>query len=119
VTSIGQYALINCTGMSAVWVDAANPSYSSDANGILFNKDKTKLLCCPDAYTGEYTIPDSVTTIGNYAFSGCGSLTGVTLPDGITSISEAAFYGCGSLTSIKIPVSVTSIGKYAFKTVVA
>jgi len=115
VTSIGQYALINCTGMSAVWVDAANPSYSSDANGILFNKDKTKLLCCPDAYTGEYTIPDSVTTIGNYAFSGCGSLTGVTLPDGITSISEAAFYGCGSLTSIKIPVSVTSIGKYAFK----
>ena len=59
-------------------------------------------------------IPNSVTSIGDYAFYYCRSLTSVTIPDSVTSIGEFAFFGCSSLTSITIPDSVTSIGSYAF-----
>ena len=60
------------------------------------------------------TIPDSVTSIGSYAFYGCTSLTNMTIPDSVTSIGSYAFYGCTSLTSVTIPDSVTSIGNSAF-----
>ena len=61
------------------------------------------------------TIPNSVTDIGNYAFSSCAGLTSITIPDSVTSIGNGAFQYCTSLTSMTIPDSVTSIGKYAFK----
>ena len=60
------------------------------------------------------TIPDSVTSIEWYAFQGCTSLTSITIPNSVTSIGDLAFDGCTSLTSITIPDSVTSIGKSAF-----
>ncbi|MBR7032036.1 MAG: leucine-rich repeat protein [Clostridia bacterium] len=60
------------------------------------------------------TIPDSVTSIGQSAFSGCASLTSVTIGDSVTSIGYSAFSDCTSLTSVTIPDSVTSIGSYAF-----
>ena len=60
------------------------------------------------------TLPDSVTSIGNYAFSCCSGLTSMTIPDSVTSIGDFAFDGCSGLTSITIPDSVTSIGNYAF-----
>ncbi|MBP3761494.1 MAG: leucine-rich repeat protein, partial [Ruminococcus sp.] len=59
-------------------------------------------------------IPDSVTSIGEYAFFGCSSLTKIEIPDSVTSIGEYAFFGCSSLTEIKVPDSVTSIGYGAF-----
>ena len=60
------------------------------------------------------SIPDSVTSIGNSAFSWCSSLTSISIPDSVTSIGDNVFYGCKSLTSISIPDSVTSIGNQAF-----
>ena len=60
------------------------------------------------------TIPDSVTTIGNWAFDDCNSLTSVTIPDSVTTIGNNAFEWCESLTSVTIPDSVTTIGKAAF-----
>ena len=60
------------------------------------------------------TIPDSVTSIGYGAFSGSTNLTSITIPDSVTSIGGSAFSGCSSLTSITIPDSVTSIGDGAF-----
>ncbi len=63
---------------------------------------------------GKVVIPDSVTSIGERAFSYCKGLTSITMPNSVTSIAEYAFFGCESLTSITIPNSVTSIGDYAF-----
>ena len=60
------------------------------------------------------TVPNSVTSIGTYAFQGCSSLSSVTIPNNVTSIEAGAFSGCSSLTSVTIPNSVTSIGDYAF-----
>ena len=76
-----------------------------------------------DEYSGSIAIPDtvtyegvnySVTSIEDYAFYGCSSLTDITIPEGVTSIGNGAFYLCSSLKSINIPESVTSIGGYAF-----
>ena len=60
------------------------------------------------------TIPDSVTFIGNHAFSDCSNLTSVTIPNSVTSIGNFAYYSCSSLTSVTIPDSVTGIGSMAF-----
>ena len=114
VTTIGNRVFDNCNSLSGIWVQEGNEVYSSDTNGILFNKDKTQLLQCPDGYYGAYTIPDSVTTIGNEAFCYCKALTSITIPDGVTSIGDYAFYYCSKLTSTTIPDSVTTIGDYVF-----
>ncbi len=60
------------------------------------------------------TIPNSVTSIGDYAFYRCTSLTSITIPDSVTTIGKNAFNGCSSLTSVTIPCRVTSIGLQAF-----
>ena len=114
VTSIGDGAFEDCYGLTGIWVDSNNATYASDNNGVLFNKNKTSLICCPAGYSGAYTIPSSVTNIGNYAFFSCSSLTSITIPSGVTSIGEYTFWNCSSLTSITIPLSVTSIGYRAF-----
>ena len=67
----------------------------------------------PAGFT-EYTIPNNVTSIGEWAFRDCSSLTSITIPDSVTSIGEYAFCGCSSLESINIPDGVTSIGVVAF-----
>ncbi|WP_278863680.1 leucine-rich repeat protein [Leyella stercorea] len=80
---------------------------------VLFNKDKTTLI----AYRSKeknYIIPNSVTNIGNAAFSGCSSLTKINIPNSVTNIGNEAFECCRSLTKINIPNSVTNIGKRAF-----
>ena len=64
---------------------------------------------------GVITFDSDVTTIGNYAFYGCDSLTSVTIGDSVTTIGGSTFYNCTSLTSVNIPDSVTSIGNYAFR----
>jgi len=133
VTSIGQWAFVGCTGLtsitipnsvtSIVWsfagctgltsinVDLNNPNYTSQ-DGILYNKTKTQLISYPSA-SGNITIPNSVTSIGNGAFSLCTGLTNITIPNSVTSIGDWAF-DCTGLTSITIPNSVTSIGDWAF-----
>ena len=99
VTSIGRGAFSSCASLTGIWVAEGNSHYVSDASGVLFDKDKTTLVQCPGAFA-VYTIPGSVTSIGDDAFSGCASLTSVTIPDGVTSIGNYAFSCCGSLTDV-------------------
>ena len=114
VTSIENYAFSNCTSLNSINVDKDNQSYSSE-DGILFDKEKKKLITYPAGKKEkEYNIPSSVTSIGAGTFYGCRSLTRIEIPSSITSIGGWAFSGCTSLTSIEIPSSVTSIGGYAF-----
>ncbi len=114
VTEIGSYAFYGCTGLTSIEVNADNPNYSS-LDGILYNKDKTKLITYPGGKQGYFAILESVTEIGSSAFYGCTGLTSVTIPESVTDIGDDAFRDCTGLTSITIPKSVTSIDDYAFK----
>jgi hypothetical protein len=80
-------------------VDTNNSLYSS-VNGVLFDKSQFTLLEYPGGLAGSYTIPGTVTSIGDYAFDGCANLTGVTIPNSVTDIGEFAFGGCTSLSSV-------------------
>ena len=112
VTFIGDKAF-SCSRLENINVDSENDNFSS-LDGILYNKDVTNLICCPEAKT-SVTIPNSVTSIGASAFYECRSLTSVTIPNSVTSIGASAFYECRSLTSVTIPNSVTSIGNSTFR----
>lgn len=115
VTTIGDNAFYYCTSLTGVWVSENNSAYSSDENGILFDKNKTALLLVPGTVSGSYTVPNGVTAIGTYAFYNCRSnLIDVTLPDSLTAIGEGAFYGCTGLTVVTIPEGVTTVGAKAF-----
>ena len=113
VTSIGDRTFYDCSSLTSIEVDENN-EYYCDIDGVLFTKDKKTLVAYPAGGAITYAIPDSVTSIGNWAFSNCGSLTSVTIPDSVTSIGNYAFYNCSSLTRVTIPDSVTSIGNSAF-----
>ncbi len=112
VTSIGDQAFGGCTSLTTITVDALNSFYRS-VDGILFSRSQTMLITCPGGKTGSYTIPNSVTAIGEWAFSGCTNLTSVTIPNSVISIGGRAFAN-SRLTYVMIPDSVTAIGEWAF-----
>jgi hypothetical protein len=114
VTSIGDWAFHGCDSLKAIRVSPKNRQYQ-DRDGVLFTKDGKTLHSYPAGKTrAAYTIPSSVTSIGDAAFCGCTSLTVVTIPNSVTSIGVRAFEGCTGLTAVTIPDSVTSIGEWAF-----
>jgi hypothetical protein len=113
VTSIASNAFISCTSLTQITVSPQNSTYSS-INGVLFDKSQDTLIQCPEGITGSYTIPNSVTTVGDEAFFNCAGLTAVTIPNTVTSIGEGAFSDCTLLTSVTIPSSITTIADGTF-----
>ena len=135
VTSIGDAAFGRCSGLTSIKVAAGNTKYDSrdNCNAIIKTASNTLVAGCKtttignsvtsigeDAFSGcdgltSITIPNSVTSsIGNWAFRGCDGLTSISIGNSVTSIGDQAFAHCTGLTSINIPNSVTSIGVRAF-----
>ena len=113
VTSIGINPWAVCGGdsgaLSSISVESGNNYYHISGGCLIETASNTLITGIVDGI-----ISDGVTSIGNYAFSGCSGLTSITIPSSVTSIGNHAFYSCSGLTSITIPSSVTSIGNYAF-----
>ena len=140
VTSIGYYAFYNCSELANIFYTGTIADWCAIdglSNLMCYGKEDKSLYIQEKKVEGELTIPDGVTSIGYYAFSGCSGLrsisipttvtsieagvfqdctglTSITIPDNVTSIGDYAFYGCSGLTSITIPDNITSIGDYAF-----
>ena len=104
VTSIGDEAFYGCTGLTSIKVAAGNTKYDSrdNCNAIIETASNTLVVGCKAT-----TIPNSVTSIRYWAFSGCTGLTSITIPNSVTTIGSAAFYGCTGLTSIKVEAGNT------------
>ena len=133
VTSIGDRAFSSCTSLKYISIPKSviglNGNPFADWNGklqclspnfineddILFNKDKNKIISFRNQNIESYVIPSSVTSIGDWAFSGCSSLSKIVIPSCVTSIGNGAFSDCCSLSKIVIPSSVTSLGNRAFE----
>ena len=97
VTSIGDDAFYNCSGLTS-------PVYNAHC-----------FVYMPSSYKGVYVIPEGIKQIEGYAFYNCSGLTSVTIPNSVTLIEYSAFEGCSGLTSITIPNSVKGIESGAFK----
>ena len=108
VTSIGNYVFNGCSSLTAFY-----GKFASADNRCLIIIDGVLSCFAPKGLT-EYTIPNSINEIGEYAFFGCKSLTSIIIPDSVTSIGDYAFEGCSSLTSVNIPDSVTEIRYQTF-----
>ena len=114
-TSIGDEAFRCCTSLTRITVSDENTAYKS-VDGNLYSKDgKTLIQYAIGKTATNIVIPDSVTLIDAYVFSGCESLTNITIPNSVTSIGDYAFSECPSLTSVTIGNSVESIGSGVFQ----
>ena len=136
VTSLGRYAFYGCsmdsifiaTSVSHIRFNTFNNCYNlqnfevaednpvfCSVEGVLFNKNRTKIVRFPRGRGGEYVIPKGVTIVGDGAFNGCNSVTNISIPEGVTSFGIAAFFAC-SMTSVIIPSTVAHIDTVAFGT---
>ena len=111
VTQINTNPVAGCSSLTLLTVEEGNTNYDSreNCNAIIEIYSNTLIAGCKNT-----VIPNSVTSIGAGAFSGCG-LTSITIPNSVTSIGEGAFGSCRDLTTITIPNSVTSIDRWAFE----
>ena len=111
VTSIGKYAFSNCESLVYIVVAPGNTVYDSRDKCHAIIETATNTLICGSR---TFTIPNSVTSIGDYAFNGRKSRTSITIPNSVTSIGMMAFGNCSLLQEITIPDSIMSIGRCAF-----
>ena len=114
VTSISPDAFVNCRNLRGLSVSPGNPAYSSDESGVLFNRDKTVLIQMLSGFYGDYSVPESVVTIGESAFANCGGLQAVSIPDGVRSIGSGAFQWCSALREVRLPDGIAALEELVF-----
>lgn len=108
VTDIADGAFRGLAKLQNIYLDANNTSFKVQ-NGILYDKNITKIVLYPRLKEGAYTVPSTVTAIGDYIFSGCTKLTEITIPVSVLSIGKKAFDGCSSLNKLVMEDSATPI----------
>jgi len=96
---LNNFNFIHCSSLISIDVENENLFYSSE-DGVLFDKGKSTLISFPAGKSGNYMIPNDVTTIEMFAFLNCINLTSITIPSSTTNIADYAFFGCSGLTSI-------------------
>ena len=115
VKNVSDDTFRNCKSLISIIVDENNIYYSSDGNGVLFNKDKTTLISYPGGKKeSSYVIPDGVKNICESAFHYCYNLTDIVISDSVTDIADYTFYQLNTLKSVVIGKGVKNIGRYAF-----
>lgn len=113
VNEIKSSSFRRCSSLVSISVDANNQTYCS-YDGVLYSKDKTKLICYPSGRQGTYKIPDFVNKIDVEAFRSCSKLTSISIPDSVKSIEPFAFYDCDGLLSVYIEEGLRTISSSAF-----
>ena len=114
VTFVDPIAFLRCESIMEFIVSEKNAHYST-IDGVLFDKEKTTFVRYPRAKPdASYIIPDSVTSIGEYAFEGCLNLKRIAIPNSVTEIRKGAFDSCRNLSAITIPESVSLMSIFAF-----
>jgi hypothetical protein len=113
VRFIGERAFGGCSSLAAISIDSLNSVYTS-LDGVVLSKDRSSLVVYPPGKHGAYVVPGGITSIANYAFSGCEYLTDISIAPSVTNIGINAFEHCSALSSIKIPNEVASLGGFAF-----
>ena len=103
-----------CKNLSDIVISDTNNNYIVK-NGILYNKNMTRILCYPAGIKDtEFSVPETVKTIGDFAFYGAKVLESINIPDSVTNIGTDAFGECSGLKEVVIPDSVTSMGEAVF-----
>ena len=113
VTSIGEGVFLECLKLEKIIVDSGNAYYSS-VDGVLYNKDKTVLIKCPEGKKGKLMIPNTVVTISEGACADCKGLTEVTIPSSVRLIDYCAFGECKGLKTLNIYTSWPIVDREAF-----
>lgn len=113
VSEIATLAFCGCSSLTAFTVAEENSSYCS-LNGVLYDKAVQTLLCYPCAKLGDFDMPSTVNTIGEYGFYSARLLKSIVLPTSVKTIKDGAFRLCSGLKTITIPASVTSLGNNLF-----
>lgn len=113
VENIGEHPMHYSPKLETIEVEENNNYFCSE-NGLLYSKDKSKLIRCPEGKSGKIVISSRTTTIDRFAFSGCRKITSIELPNGIDHIGEGAFQLCENLGNIKLPDNVLHIWKNTF-----
>ncbi len=112
VTEIGDNPWASCDALKTINISPDHPSFSM-IDGALYGKADNRLIRGPNTVTDSFAIRQGTRIIGDYALAGCGGLTSATIPDTVTYIGDYAF-SSSQLTSLTIPDSVTYIGAGAF-----
>lgn len=136
VTTIGQYAFEDCVnltsirvpnslfpispssffgskGLEQIIVEDDNINYST-IDGVLFNKQLTTIIICPNKKSNSYVIPEGVTIVGDHAFIDCNNLTLIDIPNSVISVGKFAFRNCSNLSYVNLSKNTIEIGEGAF-----